>query len=256
MRSDTAEFDIAHSQSEEVGGDGLLHDEVVVPVGRLFGGVDGTHQGRQFGGHLHMGFVGEANAGAVLTRHPSTGEDGLALGEQERRLAFDPKEGRGIRGGGVRHADLLRAACHRDAQRLSQEGAHRSQFERSVLAVHRHAVNGQVAAIEQQAFCVLRRLDLVGGCGGDLALVKINLGVPLQMRGDGFFWLAKAVVVGGAFHVGDELGFLGGSHFRCRTTDGNQKQATRKGFEHVHGCDLVRQGSVSVTNLQWQACVL
>ena len=256
MRSDTAEFDIAHSQSEEVGRDGLLHDEVVVSVGRFFCGVDGTHQGHQLGGYFHMGFVSETNAGAVLTGHPGSGEDGLALGEQEWRLALNPEKGRGIRGGGVRHADFLGAARHRDAQRLSQEGAHRSQFERSVLAVHCHVVNGEVAAIEQQARCVFRRLDLVGGCGGDLTLVKINLGVPLQMRGDGFVWLAEAVVVGGAFHVGDELGFLGGSHFRCRTTDGNQKQTTRKGFEHVHGCDLVRQGSASVTNPQGQACVL
>ena len=91
-------------------------------------------------------------------------------------------------------------------------------------------------------------LDSVGGRGGDLALVEINPGVPLQMRGDGFVWLAEAVVIGGAFHVGDELGFLEVRRFRCRTTDGNQKQAPQEGFEHVHGCDLVRQGSASVTN--------
>ena len=203
-----------------------------------------------------MGFVSEANARAVLTRHPGACEDGLALGEQERRRAFDPEKGCRIRGGGVSHADLLGAACHRDAQRLSQKRSHWREFERSFLAVDGHAVNGQVATIEQQAFCVLRRLDLVGGRGGDLALVEINPGVPLQMRGDGFVWLAEAVVVGGAFHVGDELGFLGVRRFRCRTTDGNQKQAPHEGFEHVHGCDLVRQGSASVTNPWRQACVL
>ena len=56
--------------------------------------------------------------------------------------------------------------------------------------------------------------NLVRGGGGDLALVEVNLGVPLQMRGDGFFRFAEAVVVGGAFHVGDELGFLGGRAFQ------------------------------------------
>ena len=86
------EFHIAHGHGQEVRRDGLVHLEVVASVRRLLGGVDRTHQGHQRRGHFDVRAVGEAHPRAVLAGNPGSGQDGLALGEQKRRVALDPQE--------------------------------------------------------------------------------------------------------------------------------------------------------------------
>ena len=121
------------------------------------------------------------------------------------------------------NAHLLGAWRDGNAERLSNEGTLWTKFKLRVHAVHGDAVDGQVTAIQQQPLGVVRRFNGVRGSGRDLPGVEVHLRVPIQVGGDGFFRFAVAVVVGGAFHVGDELRF-GRRAVRCSCAAHSQKE--------------------------------
>ena len=207
MVSHAPESHIADGKGQQIRWDGLVHHKAVVSVAGFLCWVDGTHQCHQIGRHLHVRIVGETDARTVLTWHPCSGQDGLALREQEGSFSFDPKKGRRVRRSGVRHADGLAFSIDRDAQGLPQKGLLRTEFEAGLHAVHHHRGDVQSPTIEQNALGVVGRGDLVlGGCR-DLTRVEVNLSRPTEVGGDGLLGPAEAVVVRGSFHVSDGLGF-------------------------------------------------
>ena len=61
-----------------------------MPVGRLHSGVGRAHQRHGALGYVYVRFIREANVGGLGT-NPRTRQDGLALGEEEGVVAFDPQ---------------------------------------------------------------------------------------------------------------------------------------------------------------------
>ena len=108
VRTDLAEFHVSHRQGQEVGRDGLVHAERVDAVVRFGGGVHSAHQRHQLLGDPNGRVVREPNAGAVLAGHPCSGQNGLALREQEGALTLNPQEGVCLIGRAVGHSHLFR----------------------------------------------------------------------------------------------------------------------------------------------------
>lgn len=119
-RAHVARRDLPGSEGEEVGGDGLVHDEVLddavggAPEGVGAGGggglagegvaageVGGGHDGGEGLGEVEEGGEADAGGGGVVAGEDGAGVDGLALGEDEG-VGSGGGEGRGepLEGGG------------------------------------------------------------------------------------------------------------------------------------------------------------
>ena len=207
MFTNTAELHIPHGQGQEVRRDLLIHAEIIMPVGRLHSGVGRAHQRHGALGYVYVRLVRETNAGGVLARNPRTRQDGLALGEEEGVVAFDPQQCAGLRRTLVVDADLSAFTAHWKTEGLSDEALGWTQFKVHGLAVHAHRLDGQVGAIEDDALGVFGCLDVVRRGRRDDAGVKIDGGVPVQVGDNRLIGSAVAVVVGGSFHVKNGLGF-------------------------------------------------
>ena len=168
VRTDLAEFHVSHRQGQEVGRDGLVHAERVDAVVRFGGGVHSAHQRHQLLGDPNGRVVREPDAGAVLAGHPCSGQNGLALREQEGALTLNPQEGVCLVGRAVGHSHLFR--CWRDgnAQGLPDEGALWSELKLDLLSIHGHGLDVQSSAVQQHALRVVGHVELVGGRGVNL----------------------------------------------------------------------------------------
>ena len=178
-----------------------------------------------------MRLVREANARRILARHPCSGKDGLALREKEGVVAFDPKQRTGVGRAFIVDADLLAVGVYRKAERLPDVLFCGTHLEINGLSVYANRLDVEVSAIENDAFGIVGSFDVVGGRSRDHTRVKIDSGIPIEVRDNGFFWPAVAVVIGGSFHVKDGLGFGGVGVGRRSTSSEASGQRTQRSNE-------------------------
>ena len=104
-----------------------------------------------------------------LGRAPSSGQNGLALREQEGGLSLDPQKGVCLVSRAVAHGDLLRRGGHWNAQRLPDEGALWPEFKLDGLSIHLNGLDVQASTVQQHALGILGQVEVVRGCGVNLS---------------------------------------------------------------------------------------
>ena len=146
----------------------MVHAERVDPVVRFGGGVHSAHQRHQLFGDPNGRVVREPDAWAVLAGHPGSGQNGLALREQEGALSLNPQEGVCLVGRAVGHSDLFRSRRDGYAQGLSDEGTLWSELKLDLLSIHGHGLDVQSAAVQQHTLRAFGHVELVSGRGVNL----------------------------------------------------------------------------------------